>query len=99
MRYVHHVQQEVGVAHLVERGFERFHEMGREFAYEPYRVGEQEREVVDDDLAHGGVEGGKQLVFGKYIAFAQKVHEGGLAHVGVTHECHACELATVLALQ
>ena len=71
MRYIHHMHQDVGLPHLIERRLERFNKAGRQLAYETYGVGEQERKIVNDDLAHRGVERGKQLVLGKHIALAQ----------------------------
>ncbi len=72
--------------------------MGGEFADETDGVGEEEGEVVDDDLSDGSVEGGEELVFGEYVALAEEVHEGGFADVGVSDKGNAGELATVFAL-
>ncbi len=95
---VDHVYQDVGLAHLVEGGLERLDEAGGELADETDGVGEQEGEVVDYDLAHGGVEGGEKLVFGEHLAFAEEVHQRGLTHVGISNQGHAGEFAAVLAL-
>ena len=62
------------------------------------RVAQQEGQIVDDHLAHRGVEGGKKLVLGKHLAFGQQVHQGRLADVGVTHQGHAAESVAVLPL-
>src|SRR5690606_30677597 len=46
----------------------------------------------------GGVEGGKQLVFGKYIALADDVHQCGFTHVGIPYQGYSYQLTTVPAL-
>ena len=88
----------VGVAHLVESRFERVDQMCGQFAYEADSVGQQKRQVVDDDLAHCGVECCEKLVLGKHLAFGKKVHERRLPYVGVADERHAREFAAVFAL-
>ena len=98
MRDVDDMHQKIGFANLVEGGLERLDEFGRQLADEAHRVGEEEGQVVDDHLAHGGVEGGKELVFGKHVAFTKQVHEGRLAHVGITYERHADHLTPVAPL-
>ena len=62
MAYVDYMDEYVGVTHLVEGRLEGVDKMGGKLADESYGVGEQEGEIVDDDLAHGGVESGKKLV-------------------------------------
>ena len=54
--------------------------------------------LVDDDLAHCGVQRGKELVLREDLALGQQVHQRGLAHVGISHQCHADEPSAVLAL-
>ena len=95
---VHHMNQQVGFAHLVQGRFERLDKMMRKLADETDGVGEQERQIVDSDLADGGVEGGKEFVLGKDVGFAHEVHERGFADIRISDECHAHHLATVLAL-
>ena len=72
--------------------------MGRELAYESYRVGKQKRQIVDNHLAHGGVKCGEQFVLGEHIAFAQQIHEGGLAYVGISYEGHSGKFAAIFTL-
>ena len=67
--------------------------MGGELADESNGVGEQEWKILDYDFAHSGAERGKEFVFGKHIALAQKIHQGRLAHIGIAHEGHTGELA------
>ncbi len=98
MRDVDHMHQQVGLAHLVESRLERIDKMSGQLAYETYGVGEQKRQIVDNDLAHRGVERGEKLVFGKHLALAQHIHQSRLAGIGIAHESHARELAAVFAL-
>ena len=95
---VNHVKQNVGLAHLVEGRFKRLDELGRKLADEAHRVGQQKRKVSHHHLAHGRVEGGKKLVFGQDFALAKRVHEGGLANVGVADQGHAHEGSAVAPL-
>ena len=98
MRDVNDMQQEVSLAHLVERRLERVDQVGRQLADEPHRVGEQERQITDDNLSDGRVEGCKELVLSKDITLGQEVHQRRLAHVGIAHECRAYEPSAVLSL-
>ena len=98
VRNVHDVEQQVGLAHLVESRLERVDQVGGQFTDEPYGIGEEEGQVVDNHLAHRGVEGGKELVLGKDLALGQQVHQGRLAHVGIAHQRHAHQFAAVFAL-
>ncbi len=98
MRYIHHVHQDIGLAHLVESALEGIHKMRGQLADEAYGVGKQKRQIVDNHLAHRGVERCEQLVLGKHVAFAQQVHQSALAHVGVAHKSHTGELAAVFPL-
>ena len=68
---IHHVQQQVGFAHLVEGRFERFYQVGGQFADKAHRVGQQERQIVDNYLPHRGVQCGKEFVFRKNIRLTQ----------------------------
>ena len=95
---VHHVDQQIGFAHLIQGRFERFDKMMRELADETDGVGEQERQIVDSDLADGSVERGEEFVLGKDVGFAHEVHERGFADVGISDECDTHHLAAVLAL-
>ncbi len=95
---VYHMHENIGIAHLVEGRLERVDKMRGEFADKADGVGEQEREVVDNHLAHCSVERGEKFVFGKHIRLAQQVHQRGLAHIGIAHKGDAREFASVFAL-
>lgn len=71
VRYIDNMNEDVGLAHFVERRFERIDKMRRELADEADGIGEEEREVVDDYFAHRCVERCKEFVFGEYVALAQ----------------------------
>ena len=98
VRYIHHVQEEVGLTHLVEGRFERLNKVGGQLAYETNGVGKQERKVLYNNLAHRGVERCKQFVFGKHFTLGKQVHKSGFTHVGIAHKRHANKTAAVLAL-
>ena len=92
------MQQHVSLAHFVECTLEGINEICGEFANETYRVSQQERQIVDNNLANGGVKRGKQFVFGKHFALCQQVHDGAFAHIRVAHERHTDHSSTVLSL-
>ena len=99
VRHVHDVDKDISLAHLVERAFEGVHEVGGQFADKAHGVGQEERQVVDDDLAHGGVERGEEFVFSKDLSLGEEVDERGLAHIGVAHEGCAYEPPAIFALR
>ena len=98
MRDVDHMHQQVGFAHLVERRFERLDQLGGQFADESHGIGQQEREVVENHLAHRRVECCKEFVLGKHLAFGDQVHQRGLAHVGIAYQRHTHHRTAVRAL-
>nr|DAF45424.1 MAG TPA: hypothetical protein [Siphoviridae sp. ctBLh2] len=95
---VHDMHQQVGLTHLVERRFERLDEFRRELADETDGVRQQEREVVEDDLAHRGVERREKFVLGKDLALGDEVHERRFAHVRIADERHTNHGTAVRAL-
>ena len=98
MRHVHHVYQQVCLAHLVEGTLEGVHQVGGQFTDKSDGIGQQERQVADDDLAHRRIEGGKEFVFGKDFGLGKQIDEGRLAHIGVSHEGHADEPPAIFSL-
>lgn len=66
------MDEDVGVAHLVEGRLEGVDEMGGKLAYEAYGIGQEEGEVVDDYLADGSVECGEKLVSAKTSLLARR---------------------------
>ena len=98
MRDVDNMQQQVGLACLVEGAFERVYQVGRQLADKSYCVGKEERQIFHHDLSYGGVESGEEFVLGKDLALGEQVHNGALAHVGVADKGHTDESAAVLAL-
>jgi len=98
MRDVHHMQKDVGLAHLIERAFKALYKMVGQLADEAYRIAEEKGRVLVNELAGRRVQRGKELVLGQHVAFAEQVHEGRFAHVGIAYKGHANELAPVLAL-
>ena len=98
MGYIGYVHQKVGFAHLIEGGFERFHQFGRQFADKADGIGEQDGQVGDNDLAHRRIEGGEELVLGKDVRLAQQVHQGRFSDVGITYQRYTDGLSPVFAL-
>ena len=46
---------------------------------------------------HGGIECGEEFVGDQHLATREGAHQGGLAGIGVAHQCHACEALAGLA--
>ena len=95
---VYYVEQQVGLAGLVERTLEGVYQVGRQLSDESYGICEEERQIVYHHLSYGSIEGGKELVFGEHLALGEQVHDGTLAHVGISYQCHTDHSAAVLAL-
>ena len=93
------MHQQVGLAHLVERTLEALNKVGRQLTDKADGIGQQEGQIVDGHLAYRSVKGGKQLVLGKHVTLAQQVHHGRLTHIGITHQSHTNQAATVLPLR
>ncbi|OPZ41698.1 MAG: hypothetical protein BWY93_02210 [Euryarchaeota archaeon ADurb.BinA087] len=55
----------------------------RQLADETHRIRKQEGQVAQHHLPHGGVKGGKELVFRKQVTLADQVHQGRLPDVGI----------------
>ena len=98
MRYVDHVQQQVSFANLVEGRFEGLDELRREFADEAHRIGDQERQVVENYFPDRCVERCKEFVFGKYIALAQQVHQCRFADIGISDQRYSDQLSAIASL-
>src|SRR5574344_292187 len=98
MRDVHHVQQQVSLPHLIQCALERVHQVCGQFAYKPYRIRQQERQILYHHLPHCCVKRSKQFVLRKHLALRQQVHQGGFTHVGISHQCHANHSSAVFAL-
>ena len=48
----------------------------RKFTDKAYGIRQQERLVVNHNLADSCIEGSKQLIFGKHVRLAEQVHNG-----------------------
>lgn len=64
MRNVDHMQQQVGLAHLVERRLERLDELMGQLADEADGVRQQKGQILQNDLADRRVERREELVLG-----------------------------------
>jgi len=81
------VQQQVGLAGLLERGLEGGDQGVRQVADEADGVGEQGLAAPAEPPAAGpGVEGGEELVLDQDAGLGQRVHQRALAGVGVADQ-------------
>ena len=86
---VAHVQDQVGVDHLLQRGAERRHQLGRQIGDESHRVRQHHPPPRRDlDRPHRRVERGEQHVPGQDPCPGQPVEQRRLARVGVAHQRH-----------
>ena len=99
MRYIHHMHQQVCLTHLIEGRLKRLHQIGGQLADETDSVSQQERQVVNDHLTDSSIEGGKEFVLCKDITLGEQVHHRRLTHIGIAHQCHTNQSATILTLR
>ncbi|MNE05669.1 hypothetical protein D3C80_982390 [compost metagenome] len=84
---VDHVQQQVGIARLLERGAERLDQLVRQVTDEADGIGEDHRtDVVELQTAQGRIEGGEQLVGSEDVSLGQRIEQGRLAGVGIADQ-------------
>ena len=87
MGRIDHVQQEVSVHGLLERGVEGGHEMVRKSLEEPDRVREQHgAAVAKSPLSRARVERREEHVGSELVRTCEAVEQRGLAGVRVAHE-------------
>ena len=87
MADVHHMQQQVGLDHFLQRRLEGLHQAVRQFADETHRVG-QEYILVgrQPQPPRGRVQRGEQFVLRQRVRAGQGVEQGGFAGVGVADD-------------
>jgi hypothetical protein len=87
------VDDEVGLGHLLERGPECRHQVGRKFLDEPDGVGEEQLTTGRKlQLARGRVEGRKELLLGAHAGVRERVEQRRLAGVGVADDGRRLQL-------
>ena len=97
---IHHLNQQIRVFDLFQRGAERFHQPVGQLMDESHRVRQKERHVLHGvrfriNAAHAGVQGGKEHILLHHLLFlivAVEVHHAvqnrGLSRVGIAHQRH-----------
>ena len=98
MRNIDDMHQQVRFTHLIQSRFKRFDQFGRQLTDKADRVGQQERQIVDNHLSDSRIECREQFVLGKHFALTKQVHQCGLSDIGITDQCHADHLSAVLPL-
>ena len=83
---VRHVQDQVGLERLLERGGERLHELVRQLADEADRVGQQVAAAGDLERARGRVERVEEPLAHAHLGAGQRVQQRRLAGVRVAGE-------------
>ena len=86
---VAHMQHQIGLDHLLQRGAEGGDEHGRQIGDEAHRVGQDDAPAArQPELAHGRIERLEHLVLGGHGRAGQAVEERRLAGVGVADDGH-----------
>ncbi len=93
------MEEDVRLTNFIQSRLEGFDELSGQFSDESDRIREQKGQVADHDFSHGRVQGGEQFILGKNFRFSQRIHEGGLAHVGIAHEGGPNQRAAVAPLR
>ena len=89
MADVAHVQDEVGLHHLLQRGAEGRDQRGRQVGDEADRVGQDDAPAARQlHLAHGRIERREHLVLGDHGGAGEAVEQRRLAGVGVADDGH-----------
>ncbi len=71
----------------------------RQFADKTHRIAQQKGHILIHQFAGGGIQRGKEFILGKYIAFAQQVHDGRTCpHLYILPMPHAPVLTSFLSL-
>ena len=87
VRNVAHVQDDVGLDHLLERGAERRDQHGRQIGNKADRVGENDaRAVRQIDRAQGRIERREQHVGGQHARLRHAVEQRRFAGIGVADQ-------------
>ena len=87
---VDHMQQQIGLSSLVQRGFEGLDQFVRQVADEPHGVAERNRALrfAQPQGPRGGVQRRKQLVGRVGARFDHAIKKRRFASVGVAHQGH-----------
>ena len=86
---VAHVEDDVGFADLLEGRLEGGDQFVRQVGDETHGVGQDHRAPRRQvEAAHGGVEGGEQLVTDRHLGAGEGIEKGRLSGVGVPHQRH-----------
>ena len=81
------MQEEVGVAQLLERGAERRHQVGRQVADEAHRVGDDHLALAREaQPPRGRVERREQLVLDEHVGVRERAQQRALAGVRVADD-------------
>ena len=81
------VEQEVGVLQLFQRGAERRHQILREIADEPDRVGDDHLAVAGKaQPPRGRIQSGEELVFGEDRRIGERIEQRALSGVGIADD-------------
>ena len=99
VRDIYHMQQQVCLAHLVQRRFERINQICRQLADKPDSVSQQKRQVPNRHLTHGRVKRRKKFVLSKHLTLRQQVHNRRFANIRITHQRHTNQPPAVLTLR
>src|SRR5437762_989493 len=76
MAQIYHVNEQIGFAHFLERGFEGFDQRVRQFAQKSHRVSEQNTLFVrQSETARGRIKGGKKFIDCENVSSGQQVQQ------------------------
>ena len=89
MRDIAHMQNQIGVQHLLQRRAERRDQFGRQIADEPHRVRQDHfRPVRQLYRAHRRIQRGEQHVLRHHLCPCEPVENRRLARVRIAHQGH-----------
>src|SRR3972149_7314218 len=84
--HIHHMNQEVGILKLIERGPKGARQVLRELPEKTHRIRDDDLALLrKTEPAGGGIQGGKQEVVGEDLALGEGIEEGGLTRIGISY--------------
>ena len=96
IRGVHHLEQQIGAQHLLQRGAEGVDQVVGQLVDEAHRIGQDDLAVrLERDPPRGGIQGRERHVGHERVGIGQGVQERGLAGVRVAHQGHDRHLGPI----
>src|SRR6476660_512130 len=90
MTQINHVNEQIGFAHFLQRGFEGFNQGMRQVAQKSHGIGKQNALFIgQSETARRRIESGEKFIDCEDVSSGHQVQQRGFSGVGVTNDsCH-----------